>query len=290
MSGQSLAPRDLARALQRYNPVTTVWVIDQVRSLTQFAVSLDHPQGVVPVLGPSLLRDYVGARVYWLTGPLSGAPAGAGSPGRFSTTIQQITSTAGPPPQTVITLADMPPPPYPQAGDQLAIVREVSQQTILQVANAPGSTLTATIDTSGGPVEIQGNTTVINTLTSPANVQTVPQDRAIINNQGLAPASPYQVPNSADIVVTKAILSVLNTTGLTLSSGDYLGMTFSSEYVAWFGLGGLAPDGVYGPRELDFGGGINTGSGGIAVAWTSATTGASSTTLMWLTLVLIQPV
>lgn len=131
------SPGDLEQALARYGPLTDVWEVVTVPSSTTLTVSLVQPKGVVPVLGSALAALYTDALAVFVTGALSGAPAVAASPGRFGTTVASVTSAAGPPPVTTLTLADAL-PATPHAGDQLVVIRNlgVGQALDANIQNA----------------------------------------------------------------------------------------------------------------------------------------------------------
>ena len=157
------SPGDLERALSRYGPLTDVWQVVEAVSATEITVALVQPGGVVPQLGPSLAAQYANALCVFTTGALSGVPAGNGN-GRFGTTVASVT-TSGSPAVTTVTLRDAM-PATPNAGDQLVVIRNLGINSALDVTVTSGTVnadiqgdVTATIDTSGGPVAISGDVT-----------------------------------------------------------------------------------------------------------------------------------
>ena len=157
--------RKLGRALSRFGPLTDVWQVETVQSATTITVSLwQRPNpiagapGVAPYIGTSVQPDYVGALVRFDTGVLSGITQGQGvnAYGAFTTTIQSIVSTTNPA-VTTVTFADAMPTP-PQTGDLLTVIRNLRNGATVDVNGA----VTATIDTSGGPVDMTGPVTVEN--------------------------------------------------------------------------------------------------------------------------------
>lgn len=233
------SPGDLEQALARYGPLTDVWEVVTVPSSTTLTVALVQPKGVVPVLGSALAALYTDALVVFVTGALSGAPAVAASPGRFGTTVASVTSAAGPPPVTTLTLADAL-PATPHAGDQLVVIRNLGVGQALD-ATIQGD-VTATIDTSGGAVDVavQGDVTVanqtlsvefpaaqdVNLITAPtidANIQNAQLDANVINS--VLSSNPGVVWPSSTV------------TDVTIPAGGTTTITVNGSFGLWDAVG-----------------------------------------------------
>lgn len=157
----SIPLRKMGRALSRFGPLTDVWVVASVVSTTEITVALwqrpgaDGAPGAAPNLGASVLADYQGALVRFDTGDLSGITQGVGvnATGAFITTIDTVTTTTSPAVCTVTFKDAM--PATPAAGDLLTVIRNLRNGSTVDI----NGNVQATIDTSGGPVDISGPVT-----------------------------------------------------------------------------------------------------------------------------------
>ena len=222
-----LGPGDIERALARFGPLTTVWQVQAVQAQNQVAVVRADNAKVVPVLGPSLAADFVGADVAWVTGALAGMPVGGDSYGQFQTTIQQITSTAGPPPVTSVLFADSW-PVAPQAGDQFVVIRNLSRRTV--------------VVTSGLPV-----------------------DSLVQSDLILPESSLVTIPDSANVVVLRILLSFFNDSNTALAAGSNCLVFFSGAEIAGIPLAGLAGASFAPLVTIEFSPGVATTAEGVAL-------------------------